>query len=179
MGKKNDRTFFQGRINRAPVTLKLSGYCATKRVLLQVSTLLFVQVHKICDTNASFLDPALEFNTCATKPKTVSRKLAQALYVTREDSNATVSGTMNYYKYLFKRTNHAPSTTNVPSGNNVVMSESETEISGSTLKLFDNAIDPHYKKTNGTQGLQLFRGKIQYFTQFASLLPDDCLYCVS
>jgi hypothetical protein len=67
---------------------------------------------------------------------------------------------MNYYKYLFKRTNHAPSTTNVPSGNNVVMSESETEISGSTLKLFANALDPHYKKTNGTQGLQLFRGKV-------------------
>jgi hypothetical protein len=65
-------------------------------VLLQLSTLPFVQVYKNRDPGAQFLDPKLEINKYATDPKTVLRQLAQSLHTMRGDSAATVLVMVNF-----------------------------------------------------------------------------------
>jgi hypothetical protein len=107
----------------------------------------FVKVYKTFDPSAQFLDEALNFNKCATEPKTVSHKLAQALHATREDTAATVSVMMNYYKSnSLKQTGNTLSITKLSARNNVVMSDLESEISGSALVFFADAVGAHYEE---------------------------------
>ena len=124
--------------DRAGLNLELIGYDAAKRVLLQLSTLPCLQVYKSRDPGAQFLDPALEFNKCATDPKTASRKLARALHVTRGDSAATVAVMMNYYK-----TNSLNRQNNDVQSN--IQSLLDVEIGGSALELFADAVNAHYE----------------------------------
>ena len=106
-----------------------------------------MQVYKNQNPGAQFLDPALGFNKYATEPKTVSRKLAQALHAMRGDSAATVSVMMNYYKIsLLKRTNNTPSTMPPSAQINDVNRDLEAEINDSAFKLFVDTVDAHYEE---------------------------------
>jgi hypothetical protein len=140
----------------AGLNLEVTGYDTTKRVLLQLPTLPYVQFFKQQHPDFPYLDPTPDLHMNVSYPETLALQLAHSLHATRGDSADTAQVMTNYHKHASKRADHkqAAKTHGLPKELEIISTVArkvEVEIGGNALISFLDTVDAHYKNSDGVQ----------------------------
>ena len=136
-------------VGRDDFNLEIIGCGIAAPFPLQLSTLLFVKMFKLCDRNFPLLDPALKFNKSITKQETILSKLAKLLCTPQGGSATTIHLRMlSYHNKLSKRADHRYSVIKdsllKESGLIGVGNDEVDGVGGGALTSFADVIDIHY-----------------------------------